>query len=432
MRSFRWVTVGGAFLLAQPIDITQKRIDPLTFTFEDGRTTLTDYVLSQIRQHTTCCGVDNVYVEIRITPDGTVESVRTMTGRNDCYKQSVKDIIQPTLWKVENFRSTRPIYYELRFSEECKGTDKDNVYTPIPPPKANAPIAQAPGPKLEGKKETQAPPAEPKVVPPSKTPEAPKSEATPTRPIPITPSLPGTTEPKEAPLPPKQEEEKAPSPPSSPPKPPSKKDSPPQLPQEKKEEPPTRIGSTPAKKGFQPGQEPPKEAQPPNPPAVLGKLPTDTLPTPLKVQVSKEYRSTGEKRPPQEHVNSYVNTSGPRYGEPDYINGPIAKALYLKQEYRKRGVCGLVHVLLEVAIDAQGNIRGYRILKANRPDVEIATPRVLAGMKYKPVPLPTVFYTEFKIDVDCQSDRAKIKLDTVPDFLSTPEGKLIRPPIPKP
>jgi hypothetical protein len=146
----------------------------------------------------------------------------------------------------------------------------------------------------------------------------------------------------------------------------------------------------------------------------------------------KKYQSTGEKRPPQEHVNSYTNTSGPRYMEPDYINGPVAKALYLKQEYRKRNVCGLVHVLLEVAIDAQGNVRGYRILRANRPDVEIATPQVLKGMKYKPVPLPTVFYTEFKIDVDCQSDQGKVKLDSVPDFLTTPEGKLIRPSTPRP
>ncbi|MCX7606319.1 MAG: hypothetical protein N2170_03500 [Bacteroidia bacterium] len=407
MRVFRWAHLYWAYLLAQPVDISQQRVDPLTFTFEDGRTTLADYVLSQLRQHSSCCGVDNVYIELRITPEGTVESVRAMTGRNDCYKQSVRDILQPIRWKVENFRTTRPIYYELRFSEECKGTEGDNVYKPISTPGASRPVAQS------------TPPPQPESQPtPPKT-EAPAQEPTQTKPIALTPSLPGTAEPK---TPPAQEE---------PVKQPVER---PEKTRQSTKRPSSAepLAAEPARKGYQPGKEPPKEAQPPNPPALIGRLPSDSVPRPLSTQVPKQYQSTGEKRPPSEHVNSYVNTSGPRFAEPDYVNGPVAKALYLKQEYRKRGVCGLVHVLLEVAIDSQGNIRGYRILRANRPDVEIATPQVLAGMKYKPVPLPTVFYAEFKIDVDCQTDQRKIKLDTVPDFLSTPEGKLIRPAQPQP
>nr|BAL57837.1 hypothetical protein HGMM_F52E02C20 [uncultured Bacteroidetes bacterium] len=391
-------------------------MDPLTFTFEDGRTTLADYVLYQIRQHSTCCGADNIYVELRITPEGTVESARAMTGRNDCYKQSVRDILLPLRWKVENFRTTRPIYYELRFSEECKGTAEDNVYKPIPVPQgvqvaaAQPPRTEPPAPKAEPTPEPPKPPAEP----PTSTPEPPKAT---TQPIPVTPSLPGTSPT------PKAEEKSQEEPPASPAPP---------APKKKIERPSPPAPSEPARKGYQPGKEPPREAQPPNPPAVVGSLPSDSTPKPLPVQVPKKYQSTGEKRPPQDHLNSYANTSGPRYMEPDYINGPVAQALYLKQEYRKRGVCGLVHVLLEVAIDAQGNVRGYRILQANRPDAEIATPQVLAGMKYKPVPLPMVFYTEFKVDVDCQSDQRKTQLDTVPDYLATPEGKLIRPAVPKP
>lgn len=415
MRSFRWAWSLLTLSWAQPTNIAQQRVDPLTFTFEDGRTTLTDYVLSQLRAHTTCCGVDNIYVELRITPEGTVENVRAMTGRNDCYKQSLRDILMPLRWKVENFRSTRPLYYEFRLSEACKGTDQDNVYKPIPMPSSAQPVAQA----------TPPAPAPQQASPPAPEP----------KPIPVTPPLPGKTEPKEEPTPPMSEPKAeeppkpAPQPKKTEPTPPAERKSPPPP-----KEPPTpgRVSAEPARKGYQPGKEPPKEAHPPNPPAVLGNLPSDSVPKPLPVSVPKKYQSTGEKRPPSDHLNSFVNTSGPRFSEPDYINGPVAKALYLKQEYRKRGVCGLVHVLLEVAIDAQGNVRGYRILRANRPDVEIATPQVLAGMKYKPVPLPTVFYTEFKIDVDCQSDQQRVRLDTVPDFLSTPEGKLIRPATPQP
>lgn len=397
-----------AITFAQPVDITRQRIDPLTFTFEDGRTTVSDYVLAQLRQHALCCGVDNIYVELRITPEGTVESVRAMTGRNDCYKQSVRDILLPTRWKVENFRTTRPIYYELRFSEECKGTPEDNVYKPIPAP-AGA-IAQTPPPP-----------------PPPK--EEPKKEEP--KPIALTPSVPGTTPPADKPQDPYAEQPVTEAPTPKKPQPPVSETRPTPKPKPRPEaevQEPTRLSDQPARKGFQPGKEPPKEAQPPNPPAVVGRLP-DSL-AELTVKTPKKYQSTGEKRPPSDHIDSYVNTAGPRYSEPDYINGPVAKALYLKQEYRKRGVCGLVHVLMEVAIDAQGNVRGYRILRANRPDVEIATPQVLAGMKYKPVPLPMVFYTEFKIDVDCESDQQKVRLDTIPDFLSSPDGKLIRPATP--
>lgn len=419
MRTFCRAGLLVAITFAQPVDITRQRIDPLTFTFEDGRTTVSDYVLSQLRQYATCCGVDNIYVELRITPEGTVESVRAMTGRNDCYKQSVRDILLPTRWKVENFRTTRPIYYELRFSEECKGTPEDNTYKPIPAP-AGA-VAQTPPAPQPPKEEPQK--GEPKKEEP--------------RPIALTPSVPGTVPPKDKPQDPYAEQPAAESPVpdgaqtptrSQPPASETRQAPKPRPRPETASEPPARPSDQPARKGFQPGKEPPKEAQPPNPPAVVGRLP-DSL-SRLGIAAPKKYQSTGEKRPPSDHIDSYVNTAGPRYSEPDYINGPIAKALYLKQEYRKRGVCGLVHVLMEVAIDAQGNVRGYRILRANRPDVEIATPQVLAGMKYKPVPLPMVFYTEFKIDVDCQSDQQKVRLDTIPDFLSSPDGKLIRPAAP--
>ena len=424
MRLLCLTLLGVTLLPAQLVDVTQMRVDPLTFVFEDGRTSLEDYVKSQLRQHTTCCGVDNIYMELRITPEGRVESVRPMTGRNDCYKQSIRDILQPLLWKVESFRTTRPLYCEFSLQEECKGTESDNVYKPVPLPAGAKPIAQAP---------TPVPAQPPATQPPAAQPPAPKPEP---EPIPVTPSLPGTSEPKTKATEP-VEEATAPERAEKPPKPapaPKPKPQPPTEPEESyaQERPARRPTTEPARKGYQPGKEPPKEAQPPNPPAVLGRLPADSTPVPLKVAVPKGYASTGEKRPPQEHVNSYVNTSGPRFSEPDYISGPIAKALYLKQEYRKRNVCGLVHVLLEVAIDAQGNIRGYRILRANRPDVEIATPQVLAGMKYKPVPMPTVFYTEFKIDVDCDSDQRKLRLDTIPDFLSTPDAKLIRSASPQP
>ncbi len=400
---------------AQIVDITRYRVDPATFLFEDGRTRLSDYVISQIQTHSNCCGIDGIYVELRIKPDGTLEGVRPLTGQNNCYKKSIVDILLPLRWKAEGFQTTRTLYYEFPLSIECKGTENDNVYVPIAPPGATVASASEPSrpgdsPRPEGpsKAEPKSPP------PPASGEEAPKS-------IPATPPLPGQTPPKS----------ESPAPPPAPKSRPAPKEQVPPAPTEPPSA-PAISQDEPARKGYQPGTPPPSEPGKPRPPAVVGELPSDSVPKPLQVQIPKKYQSTGEKRPPQEHIGSYVNTTGPRYTEPDYINGPIAKALYLKKAYRDAGVCGLVHVLLEIAIDPNGQVRGYRILAANTPKAAEVTPKVLQGLRYKPVPLPMVFYTEFKIDVDCQSDRPPQRLDTIPDYLVTPEGKLIRPPAPKP
>lgn len=417
---------GAGLLVAQPVDPTKYRVDPSTFLFEDGRTTLTDYVLAQLQAHSTCCGQDGIYVELKVTPEGTLESVRPMTGRNDCYKKSIQDILRPLRFKAEGFQTTRTLYYEFRLARECQGTAEDNVYKPIPAPGGVAPTPAEPPKEVAKAEPPKAEPTQPKPSEPSKTQTPSASGESPT-PIAATPSLSQTKEPASPPaLEPTETKRKAES----------TQPSPSELSTPKKKSgrsaPSTPSEGTARKGGYQPGAPPPDQPGEPRPPAVVGPLPADSVPKPLPVNVPKKYASTGEKRPPESHVTSYVNTSGPRYTEPDYINGAVAKALYLKKAYRDLGACGLVHVLLEVAIDQNGQIRGYRILGANTDLVAKVTPQVLQGMRYKPVPLPMVFYTEFKIDVDCNSDQRKQNLDSIPDYLATPDPKLIRPTSPKP
>ncbi len=427
--------LGIALLVAQPVDPAKYRVDPSTFLFEDGRTTLTDYVLAQLQAHSTCCGQDGIYVELRITPEGTLEGVRPMTGRNDCYKKSVQDILRPLRWKAEGFQTTRTVYYEFRLARECQGSAEDNVYKPIPAPGGLAAGATPAEPAKEVAKAEPAKPEPAKAEP--KAPEAPKAVTPPAAveeptPIPPTPSIPQTKESGTSRL--SSESPKAQ--PKSEPAPTPSSEPAPSAPKKKPAQPkptPSQPSDVPARKGgFQPGTPPPDKPGDPRPPAIVGSLPTDSVPQTLAVAIPKKYTSTGEKRPPEAHVTSYANTAGPRYMEPDYISGPIAKALYLKKTYRELGACGLVHVLLEIAIDQNGQIRGYRILNANSKLVADVTPRVLQGMRYKPVPLPMVFYAEFKIDVDCESDHRKQNLDSIPDYLVTPDPKLIRPATTKP
>ncbi|MGQ9863942.1 MAG: hypothetical protein ACUVRD_05630 [Bacteroidia bacterium] len=364
------------WLQAQPVDPTTTKINPKTFLFEDGKTTFNDYVLYMLQNYSQCCGEENIYVEIYLSPEGQTQSVRAIMGENECYKKSLVDIISPLQWSVEGITARRPVYYEVKLQKKCTGDPQENQYTPIPAPKPKVAMA----------------PPEPK----------PAEKITPTPPIPgqLQPQEPA---PKEETAAPKKEETEEPIPPK------------PKITQKEK--------TLPTQKTSPPQKTPPPPQKTTPPP-----MPEDTSKGPrlIKITPPKKYQSTGEKNPDRSHISSYVNTSGPRYTAPEYINGPIAQAIFLKSELRKKGICGLAHLLVELEIERDGSIRGYRILKANSNALQKAATDIILQMKYKPVPIRTITYFEFKADVDCQSDAPKLKLDSIPDFLVTPEGKLIQ------
>ncbi len=118
----------GAF--AQ-VDISKVVADPNTTIFSDGQNTVAGYVYEELQAKTKCCGEDAIYVEVKISSEGRTESVRALSGNNECYKKSVADIILPIRWDASKISGTKTIYVEVKPNLACKGNKDDNMYVKL-------------------------------------------------------------------------------------------------------------------------------------------------------------------------------------------------------------------------------------------------------------------------------------------------------------
>ncbi len=153
-------TLNGAF--AQT-DISKVVADPNTTIFSDGQNTVAGYVYEELQAKTKCCGEDAIYVEVKINSEGRTQSVRALSGNNECYKKSVADIIMPIRWDASKISGTKTIYIEVKPNLACKGNRDDNLYVKldygIPAPITEIPETTdkpATNPTEEKKEETPA------------------------------------------------------------------------------------------------------------------------------------------------------------------------------------------------------------------------------------------------------------------------------------
>jgi len=116
------------FAQQDDLDLTKVLADPQTLTFNDGKHTVTGYIYSQLTKKSKCCGNDAIYLDVRIDASGGVTEIRTLTGKNDCYKKSVMDIVRDIRWKSDNNQALKPIYFEVKPVKACPGTPEDNTY----------------------------------------------------------------------------------------------------------------------------------------------------------------------------------------------------------------------------------------------------------------------------------------------------------------
>jgi len=114
------------------IDITKEVADPQKYIFSDGKTTVQGYIYSQLANKTTCCGNDDIYLEVKIDPTGYVVDVQALTGKNECYKRSIVDIVRNIKWQNNDIKSQRSIFFPVKPLKACTGQDNENQYTPIP------------------------------------------------------------------------------------------------------------------------------------------------------------------------------------------------------------------------------------------------------------------------------------------------------------
>lgn len=129
---FAMLSIGSASMLqAQTnIDVTKLLADTKSFNFNDNKSTVKDFIYQELEKKTLCCGEDRIYVEVRVHPTGHVVEAKTLTGKNDCVKSSVIDIVKNIKWDAKDFKGVKPIYFEVRPNVKCSG-DRKNTYAAV-------------------------------------------------------------------------------------------------------------------------------------------------------------------------------------------------------------------------------------------------------------------------------------------------------------
>lgn len=117
---------------AANIDLSKQVVDPVSFYFDDAKkTSIKEFLYSMLESKTSCCGSDAIYMEVKIAPDGTVESARSLTGRNDCIRKSAVDIVKMVRWNNANIKATKAVYFDIKPSRPCSGQPTDNQYAQL-------------------------------------------------------------------------------------------------------------------------------------------------------------------------------------------------------------------------------------------------------------------------------------------------------------
>lgn len=123
----------------QEVDVTKLVADTKTFIFDNNKNTVKGYIYAELETKTTCCGTDRIYLKVDLDPSGYVISASTLTGKNECIKSSVIDIVKNIKWDTRDFKGPRPVYFEVSPQIDCEA-GRTNVYAALPV--FNNPIAK--------------------------------------------------------------------------------------------------------------------------------------------------------------------------------------------------------------------------------------------------------------------------------------------------
>lgn len=434
--------VGHMTLRAQEgFDVTAAVADPFTLQFNDGKNTVKGFIYYMLETQTRCCGTDNLYLEVRIGKGGKTQGVRVLTGRLNCIKQSVADILMLLQWDSTFVKGNeRVIFFDIKPAIGCKGLADDNTYYPVGLPGTNTYLAQAKPPATTPSTTSPQPttPAlasgeRPTLPNPSGDPPAATPQPSATQP-PATPSQPSGTAQQPSATTPTSPQPRPTTPPATTPAAPT--ETPTTRTNPNPATPTPRTNPTPAAPTPQPRPQPQPQARPTVEPPKPTAPAIDTRNTPPAREnpgyapppVPKPvYASQGDLRPDSAHAGSHTNRGVPLEVAPVYIDGDAAQAVFLRRELRNAQICGLIHTVVELTLvrtDSVGVVAEVRILRANRPEVAEVMPFILQKLTYKSetVGLRQRIYYEFKTDIPCEDGTPKTDLDAVEPYLNLPRG----------
>lgn len=116
---------------AQDIDVTQLMADTKTFIFSNNKNTVKGYIYAELEEKTSCCGSDRIYLEVRIDPSGYVTQAKTLTGKNECFKQAAIDIVKNVKWDAKDFKREKSVYFEIKPEIDCESGSRANNYAQV-------------------------------------------------------------------------------------------------------------------------------------------------------------------------------------------------------------------------------------------------------------------------------------------------------------
>ncbi|MDX2247473.1 MAG: hypothetical protein SF052_11885 [Bacteroidia bacterium] len=119
-----------SFSQGDEVDVTKLTADTKTFIFSNNKNTVKGYIYEQLEQRTSCCGSDRIYLEVKIDPSGYVLSVKALTGKLECFKESAIDIVKNVKWDASDFKGPKSVYFEIKPSIDCSA-ERGNSYAKL-------------------------------------------------------------------------------------------------------------------------------------------------------------------------------------------------------------------------------------------------------------------------------------------------------------
>ncbi|MEM7035509.1 MAG: hypothetical protein AAF570_00940 [Bacteroidota bacterium] len=415
------------------VDVTNARANPKTFIFDDDKHTVHGYIYSTLKEKSSCCGNDAIYLEVKFDGTGSVTSAKTLTGKNDCYKKSVVDIVKSVRWNAEGVSGTKTIYFEVKPIIPCSGSPGENEYKNIPVVGGGA-VASNGGMESSNesgtgsvveevveetvtttKEETEEVAMETKEEAEEVVEEVATNTKEEAEEVVEEVAMESKEEVEEVAMNTKEEVEEV------------KEnnaggwtgDS--FLSEESSEE--TAMGKDAIKNNSAPtGKDIVKGHTAPTDVVLAGGSSVNKYTGPVKIppQAKLKYESKGERNPEDAHRGTFVNVPGNKIGNPKYEEGENKFAIHLRQELRKAGYCGLAQAAVELEIDPNGSVVNSRVLMANDDKIREIVPTILSGLKFQPQGMGVNYRSihQFKTEIVCKGQSPKYEdLDDVPNLI---------------
>lgn len=104
------------------------KVNHETFKFEQDNKDVREYIKAMLRANYACVGSDAVYIEISVGENGRPSEVRTLTGKNPCYRLAVEEIVMTLAF--EPSIAGKQYYYELKPIIPQLHKEGENLFKP--------------------------------------------------------------------------------------------------------------------------------------------------------------------------------------------------------------------------------------------------------------------------------------------------------------